>query len=367
MANRYEVKHVLLEKLNWNPYRDRDTYPIRKEVIAQLKTSFRKAKVWPSIIARETNHGIEIAFGHHRCDAARELVEEDKEFAAWIKAMRGIPVIFEKLDDAQMIQYMANENLDDYGHDFRYHIETIKAVVRAFGEGKIELNLKNLKRATVYRVIGSWIPQKRGDDGDDQHLHKKYTIQSVADFLGWTYDDGKVRNRENALVARAFKALELEESGAFKISEIFNGLGPYQAKLLMTNISQSLRNDKGNYVLARKVAGAARTKIKEAQERASENLRQKMTKKPKPNVLESADQICVALGKILNDDPVGQRLSQLIEHDDELTDYHRERLCRELQLAIGRAQDFVDVLTPALTISANVIELPKGEYQNVSS
>ena len=67
------TKTVLLSKIKDNPYRDKKENPIDKDRVETLAESITTTKeFWKGVYGRELENGIvELAFGHHRLDAAR--------------------------------------------------------------------------------------------------------------------------------------------------------------------------------------------------------------------------------------------------------------------------------------------------------
>lgn len=104
---------ILVKDLKPNPFRKIDKYPIDKEKVEELKNSINETEFWDNIIAREKNECFEIAYGHHRLEALKEL--EIKEV--------DIPV--KDLDDAMMIKIMANENMDTWKTTTSVMLETV--------------------------------------------------------------------------------------------------------------------------------------------------------------------------------------------------------------------------------------------------
>ena len=62
-----------LKNVNANPFRHIDRYPIQEDKISALKKSIEDTDFWENIVAREVGGKIEIAYGHHRLAALREL------------------------------------------------------------------------------------------------------------------------------------------------------------------------------------------------------------------------------------------------------------------------------------------------------
>ncbi len=83
-----------------NPFRRMETYPIDREKVEGLKKSISETFFWGGIEARKRNGKYEIAFGHHRLVAIKELR---------LKTVDDIAV--HDLTDAEMIRHMAEENL----------------------------------------------------------------------------------------------------------------------------------------------------------------------------------------------------------------------------------------------------------------
>ena len=146
-----------------NPYRNIDHYPLNKEKIMALTQSIEKTGFWDNLVGREVNGEVQIAYGHHRIEALRlaEGFGYDFEFDLPIK----------NIDDATMIQIMANENMQEWGHDITVIDETVKVTKKylendfAFLAAK-DANMKNH-------------PNVRWDG-------KTVSGKDIAEFLGWS-------------------------------------------------------------------------------------------------------------------------------------------------------------------------------------
>lgn len=115
---------ILVSKLKPNPFRRIDSYPVDKEKVEALKASIEETTFWDNILARPAKGGYEIAYGHHRLEALKEL------------KIKEIDIPIRDIDDAMMIRIMANENRDTYKANLSVMIETIK-VARDFLRKKI--------------------------------------------------------------------------------------------------------------------------------------------------------------------------------------------------------------------------------------
>ena len=115
---------VEVSKLKPNPYRRIDEYQIDKEKVAELKMSISDTSFWDNLLARKHGNEFQIAYGHHRLEALKEL------------KIKEIDIPVRDIDDGMMIKIMANENRDTYKANRSVMIETIK-VARDFLRKKI--------------------------------------------------------------------------------------------------------------------------------------------------------------------------------------------------------------------------------------
>jgi len=68
---------IKLKDLKPNPFRNFEQYPINQDKVKQLQTSIKETEFWANILCREKNGDIEIAYGHHRLTALRNLYSPD--------------------------------------------------------------------------------------------------------------------------------------------------------------------------------------------------------------------------------------------------------------------------------------------------
>ena len=102
-----------------NPFRNIENYPIKREKVEALKTSINETSFWDNILARKSKGAkFEIAYGHHRLIALRELEIEQVD----------IPI--RDIDDSIMLKMMADENLDVWQHTTAVINETVLAAKR---------------------------------------------------------------------------------------------------------------------------------------------------------------------------------------------------------------------------------------------
>jgi hypothetical protein len=88
-----------------NPYRDYSLYSIRADKVARLVESIRETGFWENVVGRRKGNKVEIAYGHHRIEAARKVFKPDDT----------IPIIIKDLSDDDMLRMMIRENAEEYG------------------------------------------------------------------------------------------------------------------------------------------------------------------------------------------------------------------------------------------------------------
>ena len=107
---------IPLERLKSNPYRDFELHPYDPEQIEKLKASIDADGFWMSVVARKAGDGYEIAFGHHRIEAARQL--------GWTE----VPIEVRDLTDWHMARMLASENATQRGSTAAAALDAVAAL-----------------------------------------------------------------------------------------------------------------------------------------------------------------------------------------------------------------------------------------------
>lgn len=195
---------IQVSDLRPNPYRNLAHYPINSEKVEALTRSMKDTEFWDNILVRKApdGNGFEMAYGHHRHVALKKA------------KITEIDVPVRKLNNTLMAQIMAHENMEEWSHSASIEQETVRAIIEAYGEGEIEIPPPP-KSANRLRLAPSFLP-----DGEGSYSSKDpiYTIDSLADFLGW----------KHYKVDAALSALALIEQNVAK-PETFSGLSARQA------------------------------------------------------------------------------------------------------------------------------------------
>ena len=240
-----------------NPFRHMDRYPIRRDKVEALKASMDTTGFWGNIVAREQDGGVEIAYGHHRLVSLREKYGPDDE----------VDLIIRDLHDDAMLQIMARENMEEWGTSASVEHETIRAVVEAYAEGRIELeppspdtNARSIRYAPSFTL---------GDDVGAPR-HRPYTAERLASFLGWMQRNGRPQDK----VHNALAALEFIEDGILAEQD-FEGLTTMQAEAVIQQARKVKTERETEARIHAQQAQAAEREAKLAEQRAVEAERRR--------------------------------------------------------------------------------------------
>jgi hypothetical protein len=130
------MPNIPLELIQSNPFRDFDLHPIDREQVAKLQASINSDGFWASVVAREVDGRYQIAFGHHRIEAARGL------------GMADVPIEVRDLSDWQMVRMLASENATQRGSTAAACLDAVAAISRV-----LAFNLLRWDEATLVRNI----------------------------------------------------------------------------------------------------------------------------------------------------------------------------------------------------------------------
>jgi len=190
---------VQIKDLHPNPYRDMEHYPIDQDKIQSLKDSIEQTGFWDNILAREINGVIQIAYGHHRLEALKQVM----------KPTDYVDIPVKKLDDATMIQIMANENMEQWEMRPGVINETVK-VARDFLNAELA-KYKSWEdaRLTLINLLG--LNETKYPEREFQKLKAQGVGQTtILKFLGKGWKQGTIQSALDTLDAEEIdrKAVE---------------------------------------------------------------------------------------------------------------------------------------------------------------
>ena len=221
-----------LRDIKDNPFRDRARYALRPAKIAALRANYQATNFWDNVVGRAVEDGAELAYGHHRIAAAIDEYGEDYE----------IDLIVRELDDVTMLKMMALENMEEYATDFSVAMETVRAVVLAYGAGKIDLpripartSANHRRYAPLFQLNQRPSPDAHCDRSEHPNASQAivlypYTIGTIGEFLGWPGDT----------IEYAVRALQLIELDMVT-EDHFTGLNLNQVKPVVIEVSRAYR------------------------------------------------------------------------------------------------------------------------------
>ena len=139
-----EIVEVSITSITPSPFRLLGEYPYITRKIEALKRSIEDVGLWEGVIARRKGKQYELAFGHHRIEAARQA------------GLKKVPLVVRELDDEQMLQFMGRENLEDYNADFLVMLETWESASAFARRGA-----QKLEPVEIARLLG-WTRDNKG-------------------------------------------------------------------------------------------------------------------------------------------------------------------------------------------------------------
>ena len=91
---------IKLKQINKNPFRDLKKYPLHTDKIKKLEKSIQETDFWDNLLARSVDNEIQLAYGHHRLQALKNIYGDSFE----------IDINVKNIDDKTMFKIMVNEN-----------------------------------------------------------------------------------------------------------------------------------------------------------------------------------------------------------------------------------------------------------------
>jgi ParB-like chromosome segregation protein Spo0J len=337
---------IAVADLRPNPFRDLKRYPVKDDKVEALRKSIRDTTFWDNLLVRKANgdDNYEIAYGHNRLAALKkERIEE-------------IDVPVRKLSDTDMARIMAHENMEEWGSSADIEAETVRAIVKGYAEGRIELP-KVHGRAVTLRIAPHF---KLVSDVTEASSREEasYSAETLSKFLGWneskienllnvlaTTEEGLIEEadtvaltaRQAATVAREVKRINRETEDP----TLAKAVGKRLAAGMHTASGRRSGKPGGNLKGARQEVTITTARQK-ANEMAGLNRRKKKVKMPPIN--DFADSISTALADIFPTPRLQEKLDAIIQWRAQLGADQRRRLIGALHALAKRAERFAEKL-----------------------
>ena len=105
-----------IKSIGYNPYRDITRYPIDEDAVNRLIESYDDLGNFGTLPARQVKGGYELAAGHHRLEALRDI------------GVKKIPLLVSDYDDDQMVEVMTVENSTQRGQNAAALLDSVAAI-----------------------------------------------------------------------------------------------------------------------------------------------------------------------------------------------------------------------------------------------
>lgn len=341
-----------LKNVKPNPFRHLDRYPIREEKIAALKKSIEDTDFWENIVARKVGDGkIEIAYGHHRMEALRQMYPDTTEFDFIIK----------DIDDTNMCKIMAHENMEEWGSDAFVEQETIRAIVQGYADGRVELgDIAPTTHKTKTRYAPSFTQGGESSVSDDY----PYTTTQLVDFLGWkewkvkaalaslekiesnmvdenvykdktTEQQAKITTEVNKVQRRSETAAKKAESeGDDLAAKVIRKKGMSDSKRVAKGLSKAFDGDeKGDAIGTRDAPIKAREILDDGNKDEPEY----------PDINPITGRLAIKIEHLLDDDKeLGKKVREIIKHRNLLESNYRSSLQMSLRILADAANELAN-------------------------
>lgn len=321
------IANVALSALEPNPHRDLGTYPFVERKVESLVRSIEDIGMWESVIARPHGDKYQLAFGHHRVEAAKRC------------GIEVIPVIVKDLTDEEMLQYMGRENGEDYSTDFLVMLNTWEGAerFRRRGAGKCE-------SLSIAQMLG-WT---RKADGNFDRMNETAQACAAAHEL----ISGGYMKRDDLRDLSVKSAKEIVQRSSARIAEIDK----------LAKVTQRPAEEvKAAKELVGKAAVTTASKVREGSVAQRdlrsqvdvEAMRHARAEKAKPSPLFAvfAKGLSDSLEKMLQSDAAADRLSEIANAVGMVTMDEDKEVLRRVDFHLGevavRATKWQKKLIPA--------------------
>jgi len=179
------MPQIPLDLIDSNPFRDFDLHPIDDVQVEKLKASIGADGFWASVTARSVGDRYQLAFGHHRIEAARRVQLPD------------VPIDVRDLTDWQMVRLLASENATQRGTTAAASLDAVAAICRmviADLTSPVEISTGSLSNDQSEAVLGNL---RRGEGPGWRCIQAvmpkgAFTQPQIVNALGVLKDSGRM-------------------------------------------------------------------------------------------------------------------------------------------------------------------------------
>jgi ParB/Sulfiredoxin domain len=340
---------IAVSDLRPNPFRDLKRYPIDQTKVDALVASIKDTDFWDNLVARkDTDGSYELAYGIHRLHALKKahIAEID------------IPV--RKLSDTVMAKMMAHENQTEWSHSAVVAQETIRAIVKAFADKRIELPSIARSGPGTTRFAPSFTVSGNNDSGRPE---SSYSAATLSKFLG-----GEKAGWSESKIEAILNTLATVEQELVAQDDL-EGLTTHQADMVARQakrVAKETGDEKLAKTISRRLADGMRSGTgqkpgiggrkktnqqaityhgaKRAADEMMGSHRRKVEPKKMPPIEKFSEQLCKSIGESFPTETMQAKLDAILQYRDELPAGLRTALIRSLRSLATRATKFADKL-----------------------
>jgi len=196
-----QVQNVGISQIDANPFRRLGDYPYVERKVEALMKSISDVGLWEGIIGRMVGNRVEIAFGHHRAEAARRV------------GLDAINIIIRDLTDDEMLAFMGRENMEDYNADFLTMLETWEAAVAHF----TSMDVNSANPIEIAKILG-WTQKRSNTDAPQMNrtaeaCNSAFTLMNNGYIKRGDLHDMSVRDAREILVRASANMKRLDALG----------------------------------------------------------------------------------------------------------------------------------------------------------
>jgi ParB/Sulfiredoxin domain len=183
-----KLHYVPLDQIVWNPWRDKNIFPLDAEHVAGLRASIKRHGFFTTPKGRRRNGKVELGCGHARFEAAKKAGEET------------IPIFIDDIDDDEMLALMTDENALQWGSNPGAIMNEVAAATRRVIEGLVTFDRDTTCPTQIRRAFENKtaMDQARGKlRGNAPHLAFGHNVLRA--YLGEHRGERAIREAISAL------------------------------------------------------------------------------------------------------------------------------------------------------------------------
>jgi len=334
-----QIKSVPLRALKHNPHRLMATYPISPKKVESLKRSIEAVGLWESIIVREKGAGYQIAFGHHRVAALKEL------------KIKEVNVILKDLDDKQMLEYLGRENGEDYNTEFLIMLNTWEAGVKFIDRGR-----QNSQPVDIARLLG-WTVMRDGRDYDEMDqtanaCNAAYSLISGGYLSREDLDGMSVRSARDICQQTLSRHDQMERMAA-KTNRPRKEVQAAKKDFAKgaKAAARALKNPKDHSVTTKNVG-------RMVDPLAYKEAKTEARKAPLLEVF--LPRLARSIGNLLDEDQISEKLKQVADFASQITEEEHKAQVRRVQFQLGELSNRAGSWSKRIEPKGKVI---KGKFK----